>query len=185
VSRAEVAGAWIKGYKPPSERAIEFARLYAEEQLTMQEIADRYHLSRERVRQLIAPFGLQPHGGARKREEREKDLRAAHARIMAGETTTAEEAKRIGYAKPDYLRMALWRLGLHLHRPAAVRSAGDKRKAARDRYLARLAKGPKKHGTVSAYKNFGCRCTRCKTASREYERDLRRKRRGAKEVDTP
>lgn len=181
VSRVDVANAWLEGYKPPSERAIEFARLYAEEKLTLQEIADRHNLTRERVRQLIAPFELPKHRGERKREAREEELRNTHARIMSGETTTAEEAKRMGYGKPEYLRMAFWRMGLKLHKPA--RGTAEQRKAARDRYLARIARGPKKHGTPSAYKNFGCRCTRCKAAVRKYERDLRRERRAQKEAD--
>lgn len=180
MSRAEVANAWLDGYQPPSERAIEFARLYAEEKLTLQEIADRYNLSRERVRQLIAPFGIPPHGGERKRNAREDALREAHAKIVSNETTTAEEAKRLGYAKPEYLRMALWRLGLQLRKPAM--GEAERQKAARDRYLARVQQGPKKHGTPSAYRNFGCRCTRCKTANRKYEQNRRRQLRAAKEV---
>lgn len=174
MSRAAIANAWLDGYQTPTEQAIEFARLYAEERLTLQEIADRNNLSRERVRQLIAPFGIPPHRGQRKREEREEELRATHAEIMAGLTTTEKEAERLGYAKPEYLRMALWRIGLHLRRPAM--SDADRQQRAKDRYQQRIKRGPKKHGTVSAYKNFGCRCPRCKAANRKYERELRRKR---------
>lgn len=180
MSRAAVANAWLKGYKPPSERAIEFARLYTEEELTLQEIADKYNLSRERVRQLLKPFGLTPHKGARKREEREQELRATHARIMADETTTAEEAKRLGYAKPEYLRMAFWRLGLKLQKPGMGVAARKEREAARKR-LARTTGSPKKHGTASGYKFFGCRCKKCVAANRLYERELRRNRRARKE----
>jgi hypothetical protein len=181
MSRAAVANAWLEGYKPPTERAIEFARLYAEEQLTLQEIANRHSLSRERVRQLIAPFGIPPHKGARQRQERESELREVYARIMTGETTTAEEAERLGYAKPDYLRMAFWRLGLKLHRPAM--GEAERQKLARDRYLERAQRGPKKHGTVSAYKNFACRCPRCKAANRKYEREQRRRKLQEKESE--
>ncbi len=181
MSRAAVANAWLKGYKPPTARAIEFARLYAEEGLTLQEIADQESLSRERVRQLIAPFGLQKHSGRRKREERESELREAYSKIMAGETTTAVEAERLGYAKPKYLYPAFWRLGLKLHRPAM--EAAERRKRARNRFLARVQRGPKKHGNVSAYKNFGCRCPRCRAANRKYERDLRLRRLNAKESE--
>lgn len=176
MSRAAVANAWLEGYKPPSERATEMARLYAEERLTLQEIADRYNLSRERVRQLIEPFGIKPLGGKRKREEREHELRATHARIMSGETTTAAEAERLGYAKPKYLRMAFWRLGLKLRKPGMGEAARAEREAERKR-LARATGKPKKHGTVSGYKNFGCHCPRCRAANRKHENKLRRSRR--------
>lgn len=177
MSRAAIANAWLDGYKPPSERAIEFARLYAEEGLTLQEIADRYNLSREWVRKLIAPFGIPPHKGARKHEAREKELREVHSRIVAGETTTAVEAERLGYAKPKYLRMALWRMGLRLQKPGMGEAARRQRENERKR-ISRSSRKPKKHGTVSGYKNFGCRCPRCRAANRRYERNRRR----AKEI---
>lgn len=181
MSRADVANAWLKGYKSPSERATEMARLYAEG-LTLAEIGERYNLSSERVRQLIKPFGITPnYRRLAKSRTRDALLRDAHAQIIAGLTTTDIEAKRLGYAKPEYLRMAFWRMGLHL-RKATNMTESEKRQAARNRYLARVARGPKKHGTVSSYKNFGCRCPKCRSANRKYERELRRNRR-AKEAD--
>jgi len=179
MSRAAVANAWLEGYQQPSERAIEFARLYIEEGLSMQEIADKHNLSRERVRQLLKPFGVNTHAQAeRRRKRREEVLRESYARIMADEATTAEESERLGYAKPDYLRMAFWRLGLYLQKPAM--SPERRRELARERRLEQIKRGPKKHGTVSAYKNFACRCPRCKSANSKWERDARRRRRAAR-----
>lgn len=182
MSRAAVANAWLEGYEPPSARATEMARLYAEQGLSLKEIGKRYSLSSERVRQLLKPFGIKSQAVSRKKEAREAELRATHARIVAGETTTAIESERLGYAKPDYLRAAFWLLGLHLQKPAAERDAEQRRKEARDRYDRRVERGPKKHGTASSYKNFGCRCTRCKKANRLYERDRKRRLRAAKEA---
>jgi sigma-70-like protein len=177
-----------------NERTQEMAKLYRDDRLTMQEIGDRYGISRERVRQILAPLGLEMHYGARKHEEREARLREAHARIKAGESTFETEAKTLGYSSSERLRTAFWQLGLKLKRKHRGPQHGSLyryshlkcrcpkcRKAARDAYAERIAKGPTKHGTASSYRNYGCRCPRCKAAERLYQRKRKAEKRQAKE----
>jgi hypothetical protein len=45
--------------------------------------------------------------------------------------------------------------------------------------LIRPGDGDPRHGSVSAYNNHMCRCELCRGAWREYQRDLRQRRRDA------
>lgn len=195
MTRVDLANAWLDARKPPSERAVQMSKLYAEDGLTLQQIGERFGVSRERVRQLIAPFGLEPHYGKRKQEERLVRLKEAHARIVSGQSTTAQEAERLGYASAGVLRLALWKLGLRLRKkgPPAhgtyARYTHHRchckrcRQAMREHLRAMRERGPQEHGTPSAYRNFGCRCVPCRQANRLYERKLRARRRRTKEAE--
>lgn len=47
--------------------------------------------------------------------------------------------------------------------------------------IIRAGDGDPRHGKLSTYNNHGCRCTGCTVAMREYGRDLRERRRRARE----
>lgn len=185
MSRAELAAKKAESIKPPSERAIIMARLYVEDGLTLAEIGERYGISRERVRQIIKPFGLEAHYGRRRKEGRARLLREAHQRIASRESTTAQEAERIGYASPSGLYGAFSRLGLLLpQKPPAEHGTTtryrsgcrceDCRRENRRKAIARRARGPKVHGSSSSYFNYGCRCQECSEAGRRYRRERKR-----------
>lgn len=194
MSRIEVALERTKTLRPPSERAREMARLYREEGLTYREIGELHGITRQRVEQILRPFGIEPHWGARRKAEREKALRAAHARIQAGESTLAQESKEMGVA-PNSLRSALSEIGLRVHTRTASPEHGtryrylrgcrcDDCRAAVRGYRALLTeRGPSQHGTASAYCNYGCRCKECKEAWRSYSRELRSRKRRKQEVE--
>lgn len=158
MTRAAVAQAFAEDYKPPNERAVEMARLYAEDELTYEQIGDRFGLSRQRVHQVLAPFGLPPHGGRRTREERRQRIRDAHARVVAGTTTLEEEAAKLGYKSGPVLRRTFNHHGLHMQ-PAEF-----------------------EHGTRARYSQ-GCHCESCRGAEAEYRRKLRRKARREREPE--
>jgi len=70
--------------RPPSDRALDMARLYKDGQ-TLEQIGVKYGVTRERVRQLIRPLGVTGKDGghhvsvARKRLDRSLVLGVAHA----------------------------------------------------------------------------------------------------------
>ena len=172
-----------------SERSLEMARLYRDEEMTMQEIADLNEISRERVRQILKPFKLAVHHGARKKDEREQRVREAWERIGAGEVTVAQEAKRLGYSRTKNLQQAFYRLGLKREGPKEPPPHGTLnrytyhrcrcelcREAARDVRQERVGQKPPHHGTVSSYRNWGCRCVKCRRAERQDQRKKRQKK---------
>jgi len=184
-----VAEAYADTYKPPTQRAVEMGLLYSRG-LTIQEIADQYGVSRQRVHQLIKPFGLAGHYGKRKQDERVRRLTEAHARIRTGESTTDEEAKRLGYSSAGTLRGALHELGLRIRdewKPAEHGSVlryrqgckcDECRRAHReDMYAIRKSHVITEHGLATNYVNYGCRCPECKEAVRIQRRAAKARRR--------
>lgn len=173
-----------------NERANEMVRLYNNERLTMQEIGDRFGISRERVRQILSPFDLVLHHGVDKRTERRRQIREAFERIDAGETNTKEEAERLGFANAPTLRKRFRQLDLRLKpQEPAPHGTGTRytyyrcrcelcRAAMHQLHLSRREREPPRHGTSSSYSNWGCRCARCKEAQCAYQR----KRRNAKRL---
>jgi predicted DNA-binding protein YlxM (UPF0122 family) len=173
----------------PDERQEQMAAMYQEERLTMAEIAEQFELSRARVQQILAPLNLKLHRGQRHRDNRVEVLTQAMNRVVSGETTTAEEAERLGYANARSLRWAFRSVGLkrppatapphgtyarymsksHPCRPPCEACLEASRQKRRERY----ERGPRKHGTVSAYRNFGCHCDKCRKAIRDSERERR------------
>lgn len=189
-----IAKAWADAYNPPPERSVEMARLYVEQGLTLQEIGDRYGITRERVRQLIKPFGLEGHYGRRKREERVRMLMEAYARIESGESTSLEEAKRLGYSSRTTFAGAINGLGLKLRKPIPEEEHGTSRKYHKgcrcdecrrahreDLYAWRERRGVKEHGLASSYVNYGCRCPACREAVRIQRRAAKARKRQAQE----
>lgn len=175
------------------ERAPEMAALYTDERLTFKEIGERYGLTKQRVHQILAPLNLERHHGQRKRDERVDRLTEAYERIVAGDSTTVEEADRLGYASAAILRGAFSDLGFKRppqdpppHGTTARYTSRSHPcrcdlclEAMREKARARHKRGPEEHGTMSGYKNFGCRCPACSEANREYERELRTRRKEA------
>lgn len=70
-------------------RAVEMSRLFIEEKLSLQEIADRYNLSRERIRQILLQRGV-----TSGRRELDRDIPALQERVAKlEERIAALEAK--------------------------------------------------------------------------------------------
>lgn len=193
MTRAAVAEAWAGEYegRKPSERQVEMGRLYVEEGLTYREIAERYGISRQRVAQLLEPFGFPRHWGRRRQLERARTLEAVHERVRSGETSLRDEWEALGYASEDSLRNALLSLGLHFerHAPHGVRWRYNRGcrcelcKVAHREYMRSLRRSePRTHGTASAYTNYGCRCAECREAVRVYRRELAARQRRKKEA---
>ena len=168
-------------------RTPEFKRLYEEGRLTMQEIADRYGISRQRVQQILSLVTLSLHYGVRRGEERANRIVEAWERIGTGEATTAEEAKRLGYSRPKNLQQAFYRLGLkrgpkeppehgtlsrYMHHRCRCELC---RAASRANYESRIGRPPPRHGTSSSYRNWGCRCVKCRRAERLAQRKRQKK----------
>lgn len=139
-----------------NDRHKEMARLYVEDGLTYQQIADQYGISRQRVGQVLTPLNLND-GGQRRRMAHAAELRTAHARISAGKSTLAEEAERLGYKSADSLGGVLRKNGLRFQYRRKSRTA--------------------RHGELLRY-NRGCRCKRCAAAMRVYNRSLRNREGG-------
>lgn len=195
MSRLDVALKWAEGYQTPNERASTMAHLYMEEGLTMQEIGEQYGISRQRVDQILKRFGLVAHYGRSKKEKRAQALREAHARVIAGESTSAQEAEALGLSLKGF-RSAVWNLGLYLRRPLEPAEHGtylcyhrgchcdECRRANREyQYAWRQARGVQEHGIASSYINYGCRCPACREAVRIQTRAARARRRQALTTD--
>jgi hypothetical protein len=184
-------------YLECSDRQVEMARLYAEQGLSYAQIGERYGITRQRVGQLIGDLGLAPGRAARSRAEHEIAVRAAHARLAAGETTREAEIEAMGYKNWDSLYSAFRELGLKVerqHEPAPHGTDTRYRKCrdddgrpceacrkAHSEVQGRLrGRKPPKHGTVSGYQNYRCRCKRCVAAARRDRRAKKRRRRESK-----
>lgn len=168
-----------------NERGKAMAAMYAEG-YTMGEIANEYGISRQRVHQIIQGSYERGHWGRRKKDARRERLLAAHARIMAGESTLHEEAEREGRTS-DGLRSSFYELGLRLTPPSPEHGTGYRyrcgcrceecTRAMREQRVywreSRKSREPPEHGTESAYKNWGCRCDLCKAAGSESNRRWR------------
>lgn len=181
------------------DRVNAMARAYVEQGLSYSQIAEEYGLSRQRVGQLLGPLGLAQERGPREKVAREQKLRAAHARIEAGETTLKQEADALGYASTESMRSVLYNLDLRItdKRPEPPHGTISRyrrrvdpcrceecRRANRE-YVASLKhRGgePPSHG-YSGYVNYGCRCQICTTANRVQCRAQRAARRREKEVN--
>jgi transposase-like protein len=172
------------------------ARLYAEQGLSYEQIAEEYGISRQRVGQILQPLGLAQARGPAARAQREQKLRVAYERINAGAITIDRAAAELGYTKAHSLRDALRRIGLTIstvsvpeHGTWARYSSrshtcrcDECRRANRERAQALRDSGdPPKHG-YSGYKNYGCRCKVCKEANRLAVRAERAARRQRREV---
>lgn len=190
-----IAEAYADTYKAPSQRAVEMGLLYSRG-LTTQEIADQYGVSRQRVHQLIKPFGLTGHYGKRKQDERVQRLTEACARIRTGESTSVEEAERLGYSSAGTLRGALNELGLRLRDDWAPAEHGtlrryrqgckcdECRRAHREvMHEVRANHVITEHGLATNYVNYGCRCPECKEAVRIQRRALKARKRQALTTD--
>ena len=177
-----------------SEREQQMARLYVEEGLTYEQIAKRYKITRQRVGQILGPMDLAKHQGIRWRAERLAALHSAHARIAAGESTVDEEAAALGYAKGNYLRTELWRIGIPVKTPPKPEPehgtiqrykrgchCDECRRANRDRARSLRGGEPPSHGE-SGYRNYGCHCQTCKEGARVADRNRRAQRRKKKEI---
>ncbi len=191
-----VAEAWAEGYKPPDERAIAMARLYVEEGLTLQAIGDRYGLTRQRVDQILKPFGLEPHWGKQRLATRRHELVAAHDRIHAGRSTSKKEAERLGYASDKNFREAVNAIGLDLRRQWKEAKHGTVlryrqgckckrclRAHREDLYDTRAKHVITEHGLATNYVNYGCRCPECREAVRIQRRELVARKRQALTTD--
>ena len=191
MTRLDVAQAWAEEYTPPNERAIEMARLYAEEGLSYAQIGERYGISRQRVHQILRPFGLTPHWGKRRARERLDVITAAYERVLAGESLTVL-ADELGYANGESLRNTFLALGLHMPRSSPEHGTRYRYDegcrcdacivAMRAYKQAQSEREPPEHG-VSGYFNFACRCQVCTEAGRRYQRQKNIERRQAKEPE--
>lgn len=189
MSRLAVAETFLENYRPPDERAVAMARLYAEDGLTYAEIGAQYGISKQRVAQILQPFGLTAHWGQAKKEERARALRESYGQISGGHATMKEEAERLGYANAASLWNAFYCLGIEMpkRRPSAhgsrrmYQAYGCRCEICREgirRYQRKLRqRGPATHGTNSAYTNYGCRCQKCREAATLYRRELRARHR--------
>jgi transposase len=177
------------------DRTQEMARMYVEQGMSYAEIGKHFNLTRARVGQILGPLKLAPQQVSRRRAERAQELREAHARIMARESTLAEEAEKLGYVYRENLRAELAKLGLRVHiRPVpehGTRERYTSRKwrcrceacrTANAEYARSLKnQDPPAHG-VSGYQNYACRCKVCKEAWRLHERSRRAARRRERKV---
>jgi len=189
MSRLDVANAAAEEYTTPDERAVAMARMYAEEGLTYEEIGKQYGVTRQRVEQILKPFGIPAHWGQAKKERRAQVLGESYGQISGGHATMKEEAERLGYANAASLWQAFHALGLEMpkRQPSAHGSLRRYnilkcrceicREGARVRAKERRERGPTTHGSASSYVNYGCRCPECREAVALYRRELRARRR--------
>ena len=180
-----------------NERTQRMARLYAEQGLSYEQIAEEYGITRQRVGQLLSPLGLAKARGPAARAAREQKLRSVHERIAAGVVEVDAAAAELGYANAHSLRDALLRLGLPSLSEKTIPEHGttarytsrshpcrcdECKRANRERAQSlRDSKDPPEHG-YSGYKNYGCRCQTCKEANRLHVRGTRAARRQRREV---
>lgn len=191
----------VRGVRPPlhtlrekrmTERNQTIIEMYLGRK-TLQEIGDEYGLTRERVRQIVAPFVSERHYGSAKREARDLKILEAHGRIQQGWTSVEEEAELLGLL-PDTLRVNFRKRGLKLkvhrapehgtrHRYQQGCKCDECLGALRD-YMASLkGKEPPHHGTASGYGNYGCRCDSCKEAGSIQQHVYRERRKQRAQLD--
>lgn len=178
------------------ERTQNMARLYVEQGMTYEQIAEEYGITRQRVGQLLKPLELAQTRGPSARLARQQKLKLVFEEITAGRVTLEKAAADMGYAHAHSLRDAMRELGLFFstkqipeHGTLArygSRSHGCRcdecRRANRERSQALRDSGdPPNHG-LSGYVNYGCRCKTCKEANRLHQRGLRATKRQRKEV---
>lgn len=181
-----------------TDRQTEMARLYVEQGLTYAEIGKEFGVSRQRVGQILGELDLVDLVAPRARAEREVALRAAHARITAQETTREAEIEGLGYKNWDSLYSAFRKIGLTVERHHELPPHGTNaryrhksepcredngrpcaacRKAHNEEQKRLKGRKPPKHGTVSGYANYECRCKRCVAAARRDRRAKKQRRR--------
>lgn len=179
-----------------TDHTKEMAELYAQG-YSMQEIAEKFGTSRQRVQQLIRGTYSEPHGGRLRWERHVNSVLAAHRRILENVSSVDEEAAARGI-KGESLR-ALFRRH-HLRLPPQTPPAQlhgtyyryqegcrcpecqEARKAHQKRLRER---GPKVHGTASAYFNYACRCDECRAAGSIANRLNRKKRNQRRRLTLP
>ena len=167
-------------------RAEQYQQLY-DDGLTLQQIADREGISRQRVAQIIGrQNGLRP---SPEWEQLRVERQAAVDRILEGSSTVAEEAEKSGVTEAAIRAYSIDRLGIQLPSQLTQSPAhgtvyrynrgcrcDECKQAIRDAHIRRREAGPKKHGTPSAYSNYGCRCRRCTKAYSVYQREKKQAR---------
>lgn len=180
-----------------NERGQAMAAKYAEG-YTMDEIAREHGVSRQRVHQIIQNSYERGHWGKRKKDALRERRRAAHARIVAGESTLDEEAEKEGVTTTT-LQTFFYELGLRLTPPSprhgtayrysrgcrcpeCTEAIREQREHWRE---SRKNREPPEHGTESGYKNWGCRCDACKAAGSESNRRWRLARQQRKLLNLP
>jgi AraC-like DNA-binding protein len=181
-----------------SDYTQEMAEMYAQG-YSLSDIAAKFGTSRQRVHQLIADTYDRPHGGRLRKQRYEERVLAAHSRIHEGVTTAAEEAEDMGIQEVA-LRAALSRRNLRLppKRPPSPLHGSyyryqegcrcDECRAAQKAYMKKLQeRGPREHGTESAYRNYKCRCDECRAAgsaaNRRYRQGWKERKRLALPAD--
>ena len=169
-----------------SEHTPEMAQLYQAGH-SLADIGKRFGFSRQRVHQLIGDTYEKPHGGRLRREAYDQNIRSAHARILEAVSTVDEEAEKLGI-QPHSLRAAFSIRQLRIPRKTVPLHGSYYRyqsgcrcsecKAAVKAYRQTLIeRGPPHHGTVSAYRNYACRCGLCRAAgARANRRDLEKRK---------
>lgn len=169
------------------EQTTEMARLHVEECLTYGEIAERYGVSRQAVHQRLRRAGVKSQSIQSRKQMRVVALELAHANVMSGLSTLAQEAERLGYANGESLRRVLRTAGMvvHVGQPEPEHGTTARylrgckcwlcRQAHSDRQRKLIGKKPPTHGE-SGYRNYGCRCRICKEAHRLHGREQRRRR---------
>lgn len=129
-----------QGTEAYSQRLREIERLYFDERQTLEQVGDRFGLTRERVRQILAAAGL-------------------NGRHFGSSYTAAqlhEAGKR--YARGESVESLAAFLGV---------CAGTLRAMAFDHGWRRPPRALPPHGTPSRYSYHGCRCSRCKREATE------------------
>lgn len=153
---------------------------------SLAEVGSVFGLTRQRVHQIIQPHMEDPHFGVNKRRAYGDRVTQSFARIISGETTTAEEAKEIG-VKTDSLRRAFVRKGLRLprkehplhgtrYRYAQGCRCDDCKRVVSEYQRSFRGREPAVHGTFSSYTNYACRCDLCKAAGSKANKEYAEKR---------
>lgn len=167
-------------------RQPEMQALY-DEGYTLQQVAEHYGVSRQRIGQILGPQRKNAHNGGRRRAAVLEERRPAFARIIAGESTLEQEAERFGITR-GYLRGYLDANGMHIptqydlapkhgtryrynrgcHCRRCTKAMRDSQRSLRDRE-------PPNHGR-SGYTNYACRCDICRAAGSQANRENRERR---------